>query len=295
MNLYIACGCDLNGAVDEGICDSNTDDENDAGKCHCKQNVHGRQCNVCKDGYWNLDTNNPEGCEQCTCNILGTYNNSGCNMHTGECTCKPLVTGKDCNQCLPETFGLSDSYDGCTPCDCDAGGSLDNNCDVITGQCQCRSHMTGRTCNLPKPNHFIPTLHNVYEAEIPQVTECISSSSYGVSQTHCFRKLTFHIRLFFSRIVQLYQKKIRMIVLLPGLHTPESMKEQNWNLLVFKFLVQCTTMLLFDIRHKVAATGKWLVSLSNVQMATITRERAPIHIHLMNKTSNLHCRSKLRA
>lgn len=102
-------------------------------------------------------------------------------MHTGECTCKALVTGKDCNQCLPETFGLSESYDGCTPCDCDAGGALDNNCDVVTGQCRCRSHMVGRTCSVPKQNYYVPTLHNVFEAEIPDVTDCVSSSSYGVS------------------------------------------------------------------------------------------------------------------
>lgn len=103
-------------------------------------------------------------------------------MRTGECICKRLVTGKDCNQCMPETFGLSDSHDGCTMCDCDPGGALDNNCDVITGQCRCRPNMTGRTCSTPKQNHFIPSLHNVYEAEIPHVTECDSHSSYGVSE-----------------------------------------------------------------------------------------------------------------
>lgn len=128
-----------------------------------------------------MQERNPEGCEQCTCDILGTRNNSGCNMHTGECTCKELVTGKDCNQCMPETYGLSDSYEGCRHCDCDPGGSLDNNCDVITGQCRCRPHMTERNCGTPKPNYFVPSFQMVHEAEIPQITTCISTSTYGVS------------------------------------------------------------------------------------------------------------------
>lgn len=102
-------------------------------------------------------------------------------MHTGECTCKRLVTGKDCNQCMPETYGLSDSKDGCTLCNCDPGGALDNHCDVITGQCRCRTHMTGRQCNIPKQHHFIPSIHLVYEAETETMTECLSHSSYNVS------------------------------------------------------------------------------------------------------------------
>lgn len=112
-----------------------------------------------------MTTENPDGCESCTCNILGTVDNLGCNFHTGECLCKRLVMGKDCNQCMPETYGLSESHDGCTPCNCDVGGSLDNNCDVITGQCKCRPYMQGRDCSEPKQNHFIPSLHIITEAE----------------------------------------------------------------------------------------------------------------------------------
>lgn len=162
-----ACDCDPIGALDDGICDSHTDLSNDieAGACHCKAHVKGRRCDTCKDGFWNLNEANPDGCEHCTCHLLGTVNNSGCNIYTGECTCKRLVTGKDCNQCMPETYGLSDSEEGCSPCNCDAGGALDSYCDVITGQCRCRPNMTGRTCSIPKQNHYVKFLHNVYEAE----------------------------------------------------------------------------------------------------------------------------------
>ncbi len=36
---------------------------------------------------------------------------------------------------------------GCSPCDCDVGGSHHNLCDKVTGQCLCRSYITGRQCN----------------------------------------------------------------------------------------------------------------------------------------------------
>ncbi|XP_034670103.1 laminin subunit beta-1 [Drosophila subobscura] len=177
------CDCDPYGSLDDGICDSVNDPENgaEAGACHCKAFVKGRRCDKCKDGYWNLQPNNPDGCEECTCNILGTINNSGCVMHTGECKCKRFVTGKDCNQCMPETFELSESEDGCSMCNCDAGGSYDNFCDVLTGQCRCRPHMTGRTCAQPKQNYFIPDLHVVHEAEVSDV--CISYGNNGNCST----------------------------------------------------------------------------------------------------------------
>lgn len=186
----------MRGIIDDGICDSLQDDENkiEAGQCHCKQNVKGRRCDYCREGYWNFTAENPLGCQECTCNILGTVNNLGCNVYTGECTCKQFVTGRDCNQCMPETYGLSDSPEGCTPCDCDVGGALDNDCDVITGQCRCRPHMTGRNCSEPKQHYYIPTLHIVQEAEAP-FTICTTQNQnyYGVSICLMFNQFLLQI------------------------------------------------------------------------------------------------------
>ncbi|XP_066997490.2 laminin subunit beta-1 [Anabrus simplex] len=168
------CDCDPRGALDDGICDSRTDLVNglESGRCHCKTNVEGRRCDRCKNGFWNFNETNPHGCQPCTCNTLGTINNQGCNVYTGECTCKRYVRGRDCNQCLLEYWGLSDDRDGCKPCDCDPGGSYDNNCDVITGQCRCRPHVTGRTCNQPEQSFFTGSLDFlVYEAELAHGTE----------------------------------------------------------------------------------------------------------------------------
>lgn len=188
--LRTACDCDPSGAIDDGICDSNTDEGSVAGACHCKLNAVGRRCDSCREGFWNLNATNADGCEPCTCNLLGTVGNLGCNQYSGECECKRLVTGKDCNQCMPETYGLSASPDGCEPCDCNAGGSVDNHCDVLTGQCQCRPNMQGKRCNEPKQHHFVPSLHNIYEAEVFP-TECEVDSSYGVRLISLIKSLSF--------------------------------------------------------------------------------------------------------
>lgn len=63
--VCVACNCDPGGSLDEGICDSWTDEAEglESGRCHCKTNVEGRRCDRCKNGFWNFDENNPEGCQ----------------------------------------------------------------------------------------------------------------------------------------------------------------------------------------------------------------------------------------
>lgn len=173
-DVCLPCDCDPRGSLDDGICVSRHDPAEglQAGQCHCKTHVMGRRCDQCKHGYWNFRSSNEDGCQECTCNLLGTYQNQGCNVDTGECMCKRYVTGRDCDQCLPEHWGLSEARDGCKPCDCDPGGSYDNNCDVNTGECKCRPHVTGRTCNQPEQGFFAGLLdYRVYEAEFGKVSE----------------------------------------------------------------------------------------------------------------------------
>lgn len=134
--------------------------------------MEGRRCDQCKHGYWNFTEENPDGCQQCSCDLLGTYENQGCNVYSGECVCKRYVTGRDCDQCLPEHWGLSEARDGCKPCDCDPGGSYDNNCDLLTGQCKCRPHVTGRTCSQPEQGYFAGLLdYRIYEAEYGGISD----------------------------------------------------------------------------------------------------------------------------
>ncbi|XP_026765161.2 laminin subunit beta-1 [Galleria mellonella] len=182
------CDCDPQGTTDEEIlCDDETDIANNktAGRCLCKSNVDGARCDRCKDGYWNFDPLNIEGCTLCTCNSLGTINERGCDPTSGNCFCKRHVTGRNCDQCLPEFYGLSDSDDGCTPCDCDVGGSIDRDCDVITGQCKCRPNITGRRCDQPIQNFFVGALDSiVFEGESSLCDSQIDDNAIQSPQCH---------------------------------------------------------------------------------------------------------------
>ncbi|XP_063635942.1 laminin subunit beta-1 [Cydia splendana] len=182
------CDCDPHGVTDEEIlCDDETDVANNktAGRCLCKTNMDGARCDRCKDGFWNFDLANPDGCEECTCDRLGTINERGCDPNTGMCFCKRHVTGRNCDQCLPEFYGLSDSNDGCTPCDCDPGGALDKECDVITGQCKCRPNVIGRRCDQPLQNFFVGALDSiVIEAESSQCDSQIDDNAIQSQLCH---------------------------------------------------------------------------------------------------------------
>ncbi|KAG6444669.1 hypothetical protein O3G_MSEX003477, partial [Manduca sexta] len=136
--------------------------------CQCKERVQGRICNDCKPLFWNLQEYNPHGCEECNCNLAGTLGGLGaCNTRSGQCTCKLHVGDRQCDQCQDGFYRLqNNNVFGCTECDCDIGGSIDNNCDKATGQCHCHSRVEGRRCDRPIRAHYFPTLHQYqYEVE----------------------------------------------------------------------------------------------------------------------------------
>lgn len=72
---------------------------------------------------------------------------------SGQCQCKPHVTGRDCDRCAEGFFDLA-SGDGCRACNCDAVGSLNRTCDVETGQCHCRPGVVGLRCDSCAPNEY---------------------------------------------------------------------------------------------------------------------------------------------
>ncbi|XP_062872107.1 laminin subunit beta-1 [Trichomycterus rosablanca] len=165
----IPCDCDPVGSLDGGICDSFTDLNLGmiAGQCRCKPNVRGQRCDYCKEGHYDLSQEDPLGCQPCNCDPRGiTMMETSCDQITGECSCKRYVTGRYCNQCFPEFWGLGYDLEGCRYCDCDFGGAYSQQCRMDNGQCECRPNLISRQCSEVQPGYFCAALdYYTYEAE----------------------------------------------------------------------------------------------------------------------------------
>ncbi|XP_028327892.1 laminin subunit alpha-3-like [Gouania willdenowi] len=138
------------------------------GFCRCRPNVEGPLCDKCKPLYWNLASDNPQGCSDCLCNLEGTLSGVGqCEQKSGQCYCKPRACGLTCDTCKDGYFLLQKkNYFGCQGCQCDIGGAIDFACDETSGQCQCRKNIVGRTCTKPAQGYYFPDLHQLkYEVE----------------------------------------------------------------------------------------------------------------------------------
>jgi laminin, gamma 1 len=92
-----SCDCHPVGSVNEKC-------NLDNGQCECQPNVIGRQCNQCKDTFWNMTQG--VGCEECRCDPLGSVD-LNCDSISGQCKCLPGVTGVKCNECLPNHYNFS--------------------------------------------------------------------------------------------------------------------------------------------------------------------------------------------
>uniref|UniRef100_A0A673I5R5 Laminin subunit alpha-5 n=1 Tax=Sinocyclocheilus rhinocerous TaxID=307959 RepID=A0A673I5R5_9TELE len=150
-----ACSkCQCESEFTDGTCEDLT------GRCYCKPNYTGENCDTCAEGYEGF----PE-CYQgyitgearpageiinCECSAAGTEGNS-CrpDPRTNTCVCKPEFTGEHCDTCAPGHFGLN-----CQRCQCFGQGCLDGSCDAVTGQCVCRSGFQGYSCEQCAPGYF---------------------------------------------------------------------------------------------------------------------------------------------
>ncbi|XP_054719477.1 laminin subunit alpha-like [Uloborus diversus] len=92
------CNCFLGGTVGGiAVCGKTN------GQCLCKPNVGSRQCSQCKDGTFGLDSDDLFGCKDCGCDIGGSVNNV-CDKDSGQCACRPRISGRRCDSPLQTHF-----------------------------------------------------------------------------------------------------------------------------------------------------------------------------------------------
>nr|XP_020464725.1 laminin subunit alpha-5 [Monopterus albus] len=138
-------------------CHGNTDTNMLFTDCHpltgeCLSCIHktaGPHCDICAPGYYG-DAITTKNCTKCSCSQCGT---ESCDPHTGQCRCKPGVTGPQCDRCNDGSFGF-DSCSGCRQCDCDASAALVKPCDPHSGQCACQPGVNGPSCKQCAPGYW---------------------------------------------------------------------------------------------------------------------------------------------
>ncbi|KFP91421.1 Laminin subunit alpha-3, partial [Apaloderma vittatum] len=149
----IPCSCNLERA--EGC-------EEGSGRCFCKQNFQGENCERCADGFYGypfcvhipvypFTSANPRDAMagdltgkflvSCECHLAGTHPEV-CNF-LGKCLCRAGVAGLQCDSCQPGRH----SFPACQACECSPEGSRHSTCEPLSGQCECQTGVTGRQCD----------------------------------------------------------------------------------------------------------------------------------------------------
>uniref|UniRef100_A0A4X2JQ08 Laminin subunit alpha 3 n=1 Tax=Vombatus ursinus TaxID=29139 RepID=A0A4X2JQ08_VOMUR len=132
--------------------------EQGTGRCFCKLNFHGENCEHCAEGFYNFpfcQRNKPLYSEKkrgfplkcspfsigCECNSVGVVSEI-CDFQ-GKCLCRFGVDGPKCDRCSSGFY----SFPACQACQCSPLGSYQTTCDPVTGQCECRTGITGQLCD----------------------------------------------------------------------------------------------------------------------------------------------------
>ncbi|XP_077465267.1 agrin isoform X6 [Stigmatopora argus] len=115
---------------------------------HCSLSVYG----CCADNFTTAMGVGLAGCPStCQCNVYGSYKGT-CNPASGQCSCKPGVGGLKCDRCEPGFWNfrgiVTENMSGCTPCNCDASGSVRDDCEQMSGLCSCKAGVKGMKCNM---------------------------------------------------------------------------------------------------------------------------------------------------
>ncbi|KAM6981820.1 agrin isoform 2-T2 [Tautogolabrus adspersus] len=115
---------------------------------HCSLSVYG----CCLDNVTAALGVGLAGCPStCQCNLYGSYQGT-CDPASGQCSCKPGVGGQKCDRCEPGFWNfrgiVTENMSGCTPCNCDATGSVRDDCEQMSGLCSCKTGVKGMKCNV---------------------------------------------------------------------------------------------------------------------------------------------------
>ncbi|XP_016124971.1 usherin [Sinocyclocheilus grahami] len=101
------CECHSVGAVGQ-VCAAHS------GQCVCAHpSLTGRRCDQCQDLFFGF---NPSvgRCEPCGCDPVGGFNGT-CHPQTGQCLCKPYMTGDKCDICVEGASHMDpNNYLGCS-------------------------------------------------------------------------------------------------------------------------------------------------------------------------------------
>ncbi|KAJ3586856.1 hypothetical protein NHX12_013248, partial [Muraenolepis orangiensis] len=138
-------------------CHDNTDPNMLFSDCHsvtgeclsCMHHTAGPHCQRCSPGYHG-DAITAKNCTKCNCSACGT---ESCDPQSGQCVCKPGVSGAFCDRCQ-EGFHGYDTCAGCRPCECGASAALLRSCDPASGQCSCQPGVNGPSCKQCAPGFW---------------------------------------------------------------------------------------------------------------------------------------------
>ncbi|XP_065908820.1 protocadherin Fat 4-like [Dysidea avara] len=138
-------------------------DDTGVGLCtNCIHNTMGDNCEQCLPLFYtpsNVPFTAPNACQACDCDPAGVMNTSVMclNDGTGQCPCKSLATGRQCDTCMEGYFNLTaDNLVGCEPCVCNTTGIVQGpiNCDMYTGQCPCLPNVGELDCSQCLPGYY---------------------------------------------------------------------------------------------------------------------------------------------
>ncbi|XP_008332400.1 laminin subunit alpha-3 isoform X3 [Cynoglossus semilaevis] len=146
-----------------------------SGRCICKPQFAGENCDHCANGYYHYPLCNryplyptttkssagpivvptlcPPGyfgsptCQPCVCDYRGTTY-AVCDS-SGRCLCREGVEGQRCDRCRPGYH----SFPNCEACRCDGSGVSDSVC-TSGGQCVCLASYRGQECDECAPGYY---------------------------------------------------------------------------------------------------------------------------------------------